>query len=166
MDSQDRPLNLIPLTAILAVLGIGGYLLYDRPFVSARPDQPPTHSRTDPSTEDIDARLWKDPSPPAQAHPTSETCRRAAASGEGGATAPATLRLDEDSAHTLRNLAFDVRRRLGDTALSGEEAEAEPAAPSSGRSKTSGPTTAIDRRPPDSVAVTADRVRKTDGSPG
>lgn len=128
MDGQERPLNLIPITAVLAVLGIGGYLLYDRPFVSVRPDQPPSYSRTYPSTEDIDARLWEDPFPPAHAHPTSEICRPASASGEGGSTAPATFQLYEDSAHTLRNLAFEVRRRVGDTARFTEEATAAPSA--------------------------------------
>ena len=116
-DSPERSSGLVPISALLALLGLSGFLLYDRPFVSNRPEQPRPYPRTYVSTEDIDARLWEDPFPAAYSHPTSPICNTLApgfaADEAPGALSPASVSR-EDAAHKLRHLAFEVRRRFED----------------------------------------------------
>lgn len=115
MDSPERSSGLVPVTALLALLGLSGFLLYDRPFVSNRPEQPRPYPRSYVSTEDIDARLWEDPFPAAYSHPTSPICSTSAADFAAdevpGAMSPGLVPR-EDAAHKLRHLAFEVRRRF------------------------------------------------------
>lgn len=107
MERQDKGFGLLPISAVVVLLGFGGFLLYDRPFESVRPEQPPPYSRPHPSSEGIDARLWEDPFKPVFAHRAPSVC----ASTE---TAPprAAEATENRTAHELRHLAFEVRNEL------------------------------------------------------
>ena len=61
MELQERSRSILPISAVILIMGVGGYLLYEQPFVSLRPAQEATYRRQMPGLEDVETRLWEDP---------------------------------------------------------------------------------------------------------
>ena len=61
MEHQERAGSILPLSVVIVVMGLGGYLLYDRPFINLRPEDPREVPREHESTQDVETRLWEDP---------------------------------------------------------------------------------------------------------
>ena len=123
MDTQERSRSILPLSAVILIMGVGGYLLYEQPFVSLRPAQEASYRRQMTGLEDVETRLWEDP------------FKAVAFESEQADLAPslvAELRIEQTQApHSVHSLAAEVHRHLAASAsLSGEVTEAA-AVPSS-----------------------------------
>lgn len=120
MDAQDRPRSILPASAILVLAGLGGFYLYDQPYLSLRPGSPPGVPRGHGTSQDVDARLWEDPFAAIRHERTTTACRSLPAARErdeepdkGGQETTAaeanSQALQKAAAHQMWQLGHDVR---------------------------------------------------------
>ncbi len=106
MDTQERTRSILPISAVILIMGVGGYLLYEQPFVSLRPDPEVSYRRQMPGLEDVETRLWEDP---------FKAVAFERAQGSSGAPQTAGLTVESTGVpdhHSITALAAEVRRKL------------------------------------------------------
>jgi len=125
MDTQERSRSILPISAVILIMGVGGYLLYEQPFVSLRPAQEASYRRQLPGLEDVETRLWGDPFK-AVAFESAQVGRASGLVEE--------LSLDRTGApapHSVAALAAEIRRHLGASSSLPKQVGAGPAPPAS-----------------------------------
>lgn len=120
----QQPTNtVVPASLLVAALGLGGWLLFDKPL---SPDRPVSHGESVYAHAEmgrVPARLWQDPIEPAERYwqsikgPIEEACQQSEANAE--ATGWATLQFAREScawtaAHTKQKTSNVLLSRVAD----------------------------------------------------
>ncbi len=125
MEGPERNHTVLPISAVLLILGLGSYYLLEQPYRSLRPPQSLETMAHPGALEDLDARLWEDPFGAVERAAEVSACREvedaavvAASLPQGGRPADEVQRLqgsvarfEESAKHRLWQLAREVRRR-------------------------------------------------------